>query len=178
MASKKESTNGSAAKTAPKKLYIQKKSGIHNRGLFAKEDIPAGARIIEYVGERITKAEAQRRAAAWDEKARKKGDGFVYIFELKERYDIDGNVAYNPARLINHSCDPNCEAENIRGHIWIMATRPIAKGEELSYDYGYDMEHFLEHPCYCNTKKCIGYIVREDQRKRVKSLIQRAKKKQ
>lgn len=153
------------------KLYEVKSSGIHNHGIFARVDIPKEAKVIEYIGEKITKAESDRRALAWDEEARTKGMGLVYIFELNKRYDIDGNVDYNTARLINHSCEPNCEAVNIRGHIWITAIRDIAFGEELTYDYGYDMENFLDHPCLCGSDDCIGYIVREDQRKKVKKLL-------
>jgi hypothetical protein len=51
------------------------------------------------------------------------------------------------------------------------------KGEELTYDYGYNMEHFLDHPCKCGSKNCVGYIVREDQRKKVKKLLKGKKKK-
>ena len=58
-------------------------------------------------------------------------------FELNQRHDIDGDVAWNLARRINHSCGPNCETQNIRGHIWVVACRDIAPGEELTYDYGF-----------------------------------------
>lgn len=157
--------------TKPKKCYTIKSSSIHKRGLFAAEDIPKGARILEYVGEKITKAESQRRSEYWDEHARTRGYGFVYIFELNKRYDIDGNVKYNHARFTNHSCEPNCESEIVRGHIWVTAICDIAKGEELSYDYGYDMENFVDHPCHCGTASCIGYIVREEQRVKVKKIL-------
>lgn len=153
--------------------YEIRESGIHNKGIFAARDIKAGEKILEYVGEKITKAESQRRADAWDEEARQKGLGLVYIFELNNRYDIDGNVDYNPAKYINHSCDPNCEAVNSRGHIWIQAVRDIKAGDELTYDYGYDMEFFLMHPCRCGTKKCVGYIVAADQRLKVKRLLKK-----
>jgi SET domain-containing protein len=159
--------------TKPNKLYKLSRSGIHNRGLFAAEDIAQDTKIIEYIGERITKKEAQARALAKDASAKKSGSGRVYIFELNSRYDIDGNVANNLARYINHSCDPNCEAVNIRGHIWIVSTRPIKKDEELSFDYGYDSEHFLDHPCYCKASNCFGFIVKADQRKKLKSLIKK-----
>lgn len=157
------------------KLYKRSASSIHNSGLFATQDIEKGARIIEYLGERITKAESERRAIAWAEKARKKGKGLVYIFELNKRYDIDGNIPSNPARQINHSCEANCEAEIVRGHIWILAAQDIKKGDELTYDYGYDLEHFLDHPCLCGKPSCVGYIVRKDQRWRVKRILQKMK---
>lgn len=162
---------------SPEKLYEIKGSGIHNKGLFAKVDIPVGTRIIEYIGERITKAESQRRANAWEEKARGSGDGLVYIFEINKRYDIDGNVPYNDARLINHACETNCEAENDKGRIWIIAERDIKAGEELFYDYGYDMEHFFEHPCHCGSKNCAGFIVSSEYRDKVREMVAAIRKK-
>src|SRR3990167_9549390 len=92
--------------------FTVKKSNIHSSGVFAKRDIPKGARIIEYVGERITKAQSDRRAVIPLEKNRKNSDfGAVYLLILNKRYDIDGNVPYNTARFVNHSCEPNCETE-------------------------------------------------------------------
>ncbi len=142
---------------------LQKKSKIHNNGIFAKKDIPKGARIIEYVGEKVTKAESDKRADRdLDNHSENSDNGAVYIFELNKRYDIDGNVPYNTAKYINHSCDPNCEVDIIKGHIWIIALRDIKKGEELSYNYNYDFEDYQDHPCRCGTSRCIGYIVDED----------------
>jgi SET domain-containing protein len=161
----------------PKKLYKVSNSSIHQRGLFASTKIKEGAEIIQYVGEKISKEESSHRALEWEENAREKGEGLVYIFELDDDWDIDGRVGENPARYINHSCDGNCEAVNCEGEIWISALCDIEKGEELVYDYGYDMEHFLDHPCRCGSKNCIGYIVREDQRQKVKKLLKGKKKK-
>ncbi len=151
-------------------------SPIHKRGLFARVDIECGTDIIQYVGEKISKEESERRALEWEAKARKSGAGLVYIFELDETWDLDGRRGRNPARYMNHSCDGNCEAVNYEGAIWIVARRDIEAGEELTYDYGYDMEHFLDHPCECGAANCIGYIVREDQRKKVKKLLRGKKK--
>lgn len=155
----------------PKKLCKVAESPIHRRGLFATADIEPETDIIQYVGEKISKEESTRRALEWEEKARKTGSGLVYIFELDEEWDLDGRKGKNPARYMNHSCDGNCEAINYDGEIWIVARKSIKKGEELTYDYGYDMEHFLDHPCECGSDNCIGYIVREDQRKKVKRLL-------
>jgi SET domain-containing protein len=151
-------------------------SSIHARGLFAVCDIKAETKVIQYLGEKISKKESSRRALEWEESARKKGEGLVYIFELNKKWDLDGRVGENPARYINHSCDGNCEAVNIDGEIWIVARTAIKTGDELTYDYGYDMEHFLDHPCACGSENCIGYIVREDQRKKVKKLLKAKKK--
>ncbi len=93
-----------------------------------------------------------------------KTTGSVYIFELNSRYDIDGSPLFNKARYINHSCNPNCEVDIIRGKIWIKSIKKIFKGEELSYDYGYefDRDDFKDHICNCGSKNCIGYIISKD----------------
>jgi SET domain-containing protein len=129
-----------------------KLSPIHRIGGFARVDIPAGVQVIEYVGEKITKSESLRRCEANNE----------YIFDLDEERDLDGNVSWNPARYLNHSCEPNCEAEQDEGRIWIVSLRDIRAGEELTFNYGYDLEDYREHPCRCGTRKCVGYIVAED----------------
>jgi len=152
------------------------KSSIHSLGVFAKQDIPAGTRVIEYVGERITKAESDRRAELPLERSKKDNScGAVYIFELNKRYDIDGDVFYNTARYINHSCDPNCETEISRGHIWIVALRDIKKGEELSYNYGYSYDDHEDHPCNCGSPRCVGYILAEEHWSKAKRKATRMK---
>ena len=162
---------------AKKALCKVKESSIHQRGLFATCDIEEGADIIQDVGEKIPKEESTKRALEWEEQARETGEGLVYIFELDDDWDLDGREGDNPARYMNHSCDGNCEAVNCEGEIWIMARKAIKNGEELVYDYGYDMEHFLDHPCLCGSDRCIGYIVREDQRNKVRKLLRGKKKK-
>jgi len=165
-------------KRTTSKFIAVKHSGIHNKGIFAKVDIPKGTEIIEYVGDRITKAESDRRGDLVLSKY--KGDmmtkGGVYIFELNKRYDIDGHVARNTAQYINHSCDPNSESDVIKGHIWIIALRDIKKGEELSYDYGYAFDDdYIEHPCWCGSKNCVGYIVSQDDWSKLKRRLRSAK---
>ena len=159
------------------KAYKIKKSSIHGNGVFAARDIKEGERIVEYLGEKITKEESNRRGLEQEEKSKKTGEGAVYIFELDEEYDIDGNFEYNDARFINHACGTNCEAENIDGHIWIVATRDIEKGEEILYNYGYALEHFFEHPCRCGKPNCVGYIVAVEDRLKLKKILARKKKK-
>jgi SET domain-containing protein len=146
------------------------RSGVHGHGLFARDLIPQGERVIEYVGERITKAEAVRREDRRLARLAAGGDGCVYVFELNQRHDLDGDVTWNPARRINHSCAPNCEAQRGRGRIWIVARRDIAPGEELTYDYGFDFAEWREHPCRCGAAQCAGYIVNGGQRWRVRRL--------
>lgn len=159
------------------KAYTIKKSSIHGNGVFAARDIKDGERIVEYLGERITKQESNRRGLEQEKKSKKTGEGAVYIFELDDEYDIDGNFEYNDARFINHACETNCEAENIDGHIWIVATRDIKKGEEILYNYGYALEHFFEHPCRCGKPNCVGYIVAVEDRLKLKKILARKRKK-
>ena len=131
---------------------IVKKSGVHRKGVFAKKDISEDTRVIEYIGERVTHAEADRRT-----------ENHIYAFILNKRHCIDGDVAYNTAKNINHSCDPNCEVDIIRGHIWIIAIRDIKRGEELNYNYNFEFdEDYKDHPCKCGSKRCVGYILDED----------------
>jgi len=139
---------------------IIKDSRIHNRGVYARVNISKGTRIIEYLGEKITKAESERRSDLYlDNHGRDKNNGAVYIFDLNKKLDLDGNVPNNIAKYINHSCKPNAEVDNIRGKIWVIAKRKISEGEEISYDYGYDFEDYEDHPCHCSFEDCVGYIV-------------------
>lgn len=156
-----------------KRLWIVKRSSIHNRGIFAKHDIPYDTPIIEYVGEKITKAESRRRGDALMEKSKKTGCAAVYVFTLNQRYDIDGGKGRNPARYINHSCAPNCEAYIIRGRIWIYSLREIKAGEELTYNYGFDADTWDDHPCRCGSERCIGYIVEEKQWPKLLRILQK-----
>ncbi|MEM9398787.1 MAG: SET domain-containing protein-lysine N-methyltransferase [Verrucomicrobiota bacterium] len=151
-------------------------SGIHGSGLFATRDIEADEEIVEYLGEKITKAESYKRAVAQLERAEKGNEGAVYIFDLNKKYDIDGNFKWNPARFINHSCEPNCDAYNIKGRIYIYSTKRIKKGGELLYNYGYDIEHYKDHPCLCGSSNCVGYIVHKDQWKELKKRIRKDQK--
>lgn len=186
MAKEKKNKGGKSGRSGKRKRQAElcdspwcqiRDSPIHGRGLVATKDIPAGTRVIEYVGEKISKAESDRRGEKQYERAEETGEGSVYLFTLNKRYDIDGNVPWNAARLINHSCEPNCETDIIKGHIWIIALREIGEGEELFYNYGFDLEYFEHHPCLCGTDSCQGYIVAEEHWKALrKELKKRARK--
>ena len=157
--------------STPRWLRIRN-SPIHGRGAYARIDIPEGTRIIEYVGEKITKAESRRREEQRLARLKRGGDGSVYIWDLNSRYDLDGRLAGNVARLINHSCAPNCRAETIRGHVWIIASRHIPQGEEITFDYGFPFSEWRLHPCRCGAAECVGFIVNEPQRWRVRRILE------
>jgi SET domain-containing protein len=127
-------------KTKTSNLKLDVKKSYAGLGLFAGEPIKKGTRIIEYVGEKVTAAEANKR-------------GGMYLFEISDRWTIDGKDRKNTARYINHACGSaaNCEAENNRGRIFILAKKNIATGDELCYDYGIEMfEEFIKpHGCRC-----------------------------
>jgi uncharacterized protein len=133
-------------------LVVFKRSGIHGLGGFALVPIAGGTRVIEYVGEVIDKQESLRRCEEQN----------VFIFNLDSERDLDGSVAWNLARYINHSCSANCDAEIERGRIWFMATRDIGEGEEVTINYGYDLTEYKDYPCQCGAPECVGYIVAEE----------------
>ncbi len=138
-------------------------SEIHGRGVYATCFIPQETKIIEYVGELVDKDESGRRGISQHAKSVKTGDAAVYIFTLSKRFDIDGNVPWNTARLINHSCSPNCEAWIEGRKIFIHSLTDIAAGDELTFDYGFDVDCYEDHPCLCGKDGCVGYIVSRSQ---------------
>ena len=143
-------------------LYKVKKSNIDKRGLYASKNIKPREKVIEYVGKLITKKETKENPKFDNSKA-------IYLFNLNNRYDLDGDFTYNTARLINHSCNPNCEVESKGLKLWISSIRDIKKNEELLYDYGFSFdENYKEFPCKCGSNNCCGYIVREGSRWRIK----------
>ena len=160
-------------------MWKVKKSKVHGTGVFAISNIPKNKKIIQYIGDKVTKLEGDRRSAERIKKyLNKKNEGSVYIFELNKKFDIDGSPLYNKARYINHSCNPNCEVDIIKNEIWISSIKLIKKGEELNYDYGYpfDKDDFSDHVCKCKAKKCIGHIISQDDWPKYKKYIKKNKK--
>jgi len=125
---------------------IIRSSAIHAAGCYTTAPIRKGARVAEYSGHKLTKAEADQRY---------ENSAVTYLFGLGDgSVVIDG---HSMAMFINHSCKPNCETEEIAGRVWIKAIRNIQPGEEITYDYclydGADDEH--AH-CNCGARKCRG----------------------
>jgi len=143
------STRSDQPPAAEMALVCFRASDIHGTGAFAKADIVAGTWVVEYTGERISKDESLCRCEAGNE----------FIFSLDDDWDLDGSVSWNRARYLNHSCEPNCEAERVGKRIWIIAQRNIRAGEELTFNYGYRLEDYREHPCRCGATGCVGYMV-------------------
>ena len=152
------------------KLYRIKDSKIDKKGLYAKKDIAPGTRIIQYIGKLITKKQTENNDKFDNDKD-------IYLFNLNNRYDLDGDFKWNTARLINHSCDPNCEVEGKGLKLWISSIKDINKNEELTYDYGFSFdENYKDFPCKCGSKNCCGYIVREGSRWRIKKKKKKSNK--
>ena len=132
-----------------------RKSGVHGKGVFALADLAEGEKLIEYIGEVITWKEALRRHPHDPQ-----DPNHTFYFHIDERQVIDAKVGGNSSRWINHSCKPNCEADEEKGRVFIKALRNIKAGEELFYDYGliidakYTPKLLAEYPCWCGAKKC------------------------
>ena len=145
------------------KLYKIQKSDIDKkgRGLYAAKDIKEGTRIINYIGKIITKKQTEETEKFDNAKP-------IYLFNLNKKYDMDGDVSWNPARLINHSCSNNCDYNGTGLKLWLIAIKDIKKGEEITADYGFGYdENYKQVPCKCCSKNCCGYIVRAESRWRI-----------
>ena len=135
-------------------------SRIQGLGGFATRAIPAGTRLIEYAGRRLSPAEAD--ALYPDDDGERH---HTFLFAIDDDVVIDAAVDGNAARFINHSCDPNCDAVVDGGRIWIETVRDVAPGEELAYDYAYVLEERhtpaakRRFPCHCGSTGCRGTIL-------------------
>jgi uncharacterized protein len=112
-------------------------------GIFATDTIRPGM-YLEYTGVLIPTEQANEKKGA------------RYLFELNSKWTIDGSPRSNTARYFNHSCDPNCESTQKGTQVFIVATRTIQKGEELTYDYGEEYVNELIKPHGCRCRKCVG----------------------
>jgi uncharacterized protein len=145
--------------------FALRQSPIAGRGAFATRRIPKGACIIEYKGERISQAEADRRYPYDPDEPH-----HTFLFNLDDDVVVDGAVNGSAARFINHSCDPNCESVIEDDRIWIYALKTIPEGAELAYDYRFilDEPHTPEakrrYPCRCGARTCRGTILAKKRR--------------
>lgn len=148
--------------------YLQiRRSRLAGRGVFTTRAIPKGTVLLEYLGERISHTEAGERYYA-----AKDPDAFVLLFTVDRRVVIDGGVGGRAARYVNHSCDPNCEADELSGRIFITSIRDIPAGAELTYDYNMEAPSPLprdwrrRYACRCGAPRCRGTMVIRPKRRR------------
>jgi hypothetical protein len=168
------SSSGSSSK---RRIQVRR-SGVHGKGVFALQDIAEGETLIEYVGEVISWEEAQ------DRHPHDPNDpNHTFYFHVNEDKVIDALHGGNSSRWINHSCDPNCEADEENERIFIKALRNIHAGEELNYDYGliidepYTKKLLAEYPCWCGAKNCRGTLLSPKDREDTPEIPSQKKKK-
>ena len=159
-----------------------RRSAVHGNGVFAVQDLAEGETLIEYKGEVISWKEALRRHPHDPSQP-----NHTFYFHIDDGRVIDGNVKGNDARWINHSCEPNCEADEVDGRVYIKALRNIAAGEELNYDYGliidepYTPKLLAEFPCWCGSEQCRGTLLtpkdEDEEKKKKKKAKKKAEKK-
>jgi SET domain-containing protein len=143
----------------PRRIQVRR-SAVHGKGVYAAQDIAAGDTLIEYVGEIISWEEAQARHPH-----DRQNPNHTFYFHIDESRVIDALYGGNSSRWINHACDPNCEADEQDGRIFIKALRDITAGDELNYDYGliiderYTKKLKAEYPCWCGAANCRGTLL-------------------
>jgi uncharacterized protein len=141
-------------------LFQVRESPLHGLGAFAVRRIRKGTRVIEYLGERVSHAEADRRY-----QHKEVGDAHTFLFIVDEQTVIDAGVEGNEARFVNHACEPNCESVIEKSRVFIEALRTIEPGEELTYDYQIQRE--ADDPpdidaifaCRCGSARCRGSML-------------------
>ena len=137
-----------------------RRSGVHGKGVYALAPLAKGETIIEYTGEVITWKQALSRHPSNPD-----DPNHTFFFHIDDKHVIDAGVGGNAARWINHACNPNCEADEVDGRVFIKALRRIAPGEELFYDYGltiddrYTPKLKREYACRCGARNCRGTML-------------------
>lgn len=150
--------NGEAA-SGGRRIQVRR-SGVHGRGVFARRLLEPGERVIEYAGRVITWEEALDRHPHDPAQP-----DHTFYFHIDDERVIDGNDRGNAARWINHSCDPNCDTDEVDGRIFIVAMRPIAPGEELFYNYRLMIDERYtpalkkRFACRCGAESCRGTML-------------------
>lgn len=145
---------------------ILRSSAIHAVGCYTTSSIAQGTKVVEYTGPRLPASACEHLYDAHEE---------TYLFGMQDgKTVIDG---HGTAAFVNHSCAPNCETDEIDRHVWIVAIRDIAAGEEITYDYNlYDGEDLSDAPCFCGAKKCRGTMYEPAEIARLKRLARGKKK--
>src|ERR1700734_43488 len=162
----------------PAPPVLVRDSNVHGRGVFATRRIEKGERIIEYLGERVSHDEADRRYELKDE-----NDSHTFLFIVDSKTVIDAGTDGNDARYFNHSCDPNCESVVEKRRVFIEALRAIEPGEEMTYDYQIYRDH--DDPdnideifaCRCGFANCRGTMLWPPEPKKKKKRSKAAAKK-
>jgi SET domain-containing protein len=143
------------ASSQQKPPFAVRNSKIHGRGVFATRKIAPETQLIEYAGQRITSRQAAKRAGGDPD-----NPFHTFFFSLESGKVIDGGVDGNDARWINHGCEPNCEAREENGRVYIYALREIHRGEELFYDYRLQLDERhtpklkQAYACRCGAPSC------------------------
>ena len=158
------------AKAGDARRIQVRRSGVHGKGVYALKDLAEGETLIEYGGEVISWKEALRRHPHDPS-----NPNHTFYFHIDDKHVIDGKQGGNSSRWINHSCQPNCEADEDGGRVFIKALHNIAAGQELFYDYGliidakYTPELLAEYPCWCGAKSCRGTLLAPKEKRAVKA---------
>lgn len=159
MSSQPQPTKGGPP-IATSPLIKVRNSPVHGRGVFAAAPIRKGTRIIEYLGDRVSHEAADARYEDHDE-----SDNHTFLFIVDKHTVIDAGVGGNDARFINHQCEGNCESVIENRRVFIDATRDIAPGQELGYDYEIGREKDDPpnvdeiYACRCGSPKCRGTML-------------------
>jgi uncharacterized protein len=143
---------------------VIRSSSIHAAGCYTTRSLRKGVRVCEYDGRRLTKSVADERYA---------DRPVTYLFTCARNTVIDG---FGTAMFLNHSCDPNCETEQeADGRVYIIATRAIAAGEELTYEYNLHDSDEDDADCYCGAHACRGTMFSDEEVKRRARLAKKKK---
>jgi uncharacterized protein len=132
-----------------RKLVCTRNSKIHGLGVFAHRSIAPGQVLARYGGEILSAEEAKRELAA----------GNRYLLELPDGRVLDGSASHQLGRFFNYSCDPSAHLKYREGVPLIVSSRAIARGEEITIDYGFEPNELTRFPCTCGKPNCVGYIV-------------------
>jgi SET domain-containing protein len=156
--SKRSDRNGSTRHSG-RRIQVRR-SGVHGKGVYALAPLARAEVIIEYKGEVITWKEALRRHPHDP-----KDPNHTFFFHIDDSNVIDATFRGNSARWINHACEPNCEADEVDGRVFIKALRKIRPGEELFYDYGLMLDERQtpkvkkQFECRCGSRRCRGTML-------------------